>query len=327
MRPAIAIGITVITTALALCASITNAQSWPVRQVRFIVPTGPGLATDIVARQIAERMTKTLGQPVVIENMGGAGGILASQTLARSAPDGYTIMIAPASTLVTNLYQYKSLPYDPVKDFAAVATISDSGPMNIAANMDLPARTLAELVALAKAQPGKLSYGRDASSGVASIVGQLLNKRAGIDIVEISYKTTAQMIQDTVAGRTQFLVTTPAAVDVMVKAGKLRRIAVTSGRRSPFLPDVPTIDESYPGFQVAGWLTMVVPTGTPREVILSLNRAVDAALKDTELRNRMSNIRQAVASGAGTPESTTEFIRGERERFGGIVRELNIQPE
>ena len=314
-----------IGTFLVLCAGTTSAQSWPAKPVRFIVPTGPGLATDIVARLMAERMAKTLHQPFVIDNIGGAGGIVGSQTLARAAPDGYAIMIAPASSLVNNMFQFKSLPYDPVKDFAPVAMITESG-LLIAANMDLPARTLPELVALAKAQPGKLSWGRDASSQVASIIGQLLNKRAGIDTVEIPYKTTAQMIQDVVSGRTQFIVTTLSAVETMVKAGKLRRIALTSIRRLPSLPDLPTVAETYPGFHMSGWLTMVVPAGTPREVVLALNRAVDAALKDKELSDRMIQLGVGT-SGAGTPESTAEFIRSQREHFRDIVRELNIQPE
>src|SRR4051812_11232501 len=251
----------------ALCAATAHAQSWPSKPVRFIVPTGPGLATDIVARLVGERMSKTLGQPFVMENMGGAGGIVGSQTAARAAPDGYTIMIAPAGTLVNNLYLYKSIPYDPVKDFTPVAMLSVSG-LNIVGNMDVPARTIPELVALAKAQPGKLSWGRDASSGVASMIGQLLNKRAGIDTVEVSYKTTAQMIQDAVANRLQYIVTTPAAVDPMVKAGKLRRIASTASSRIATAPDLPTVSETYPGFRMEGWLSIVVPSGTPREVIL-----------------------------------------------------------
>jgi tripartite-type tricarboxylate transporter receptor subunit TctC len=315
----------IVAVILAAGAGTTLAQQWPAKPVRYIVPTGPGLATDIVARLTAERMSKTLRQPFVIDNIAGASGIVGSQALARSAPDGYTIMIAPASTLVNNMFQFKSLPYDPVKDFAPVAMLSESG-LFIAANMDLPARTVGELVAYAKARPGKLSYGRDASSSVASIIGQLLNKRAGIDTVEIPYKTTAQMIQDAVSGRTQFIVTTLAAVDSMVKAGKLRPIALTSTRRFPSLPDVPTVAETYPGFHMAGWLTVVAPAGTPRDVILALNRAVDGALKDKEVYDRMLQLGIGNA-GAGTPESTGDYIRMQREHFRNIVRELNIQPE
>jgi tripartite-type tricarboxylate transporter receptor subunit TctC len=320
MRLAIVIG-----AFFALCAGTAAAQQWPSKPVRFIIPTGPGLATDIVARLMGERMSRSLKQPFVMDNIGGAAGIVGSQTLARSAPDGYTIMIAPASTLVNNLYQFKSLPYDPVKDFAPVAMISESG-MLIAANMDLPARTLPELVALARSQPGKLSWGRDASSSVASIVGQLLNRRAGIDTVEIPYKTTAQMIQDAVTGRTQFIVTTLSAVESMVKAGKLRRIALTSTRRFTSLPDVPTVSETYPGFHMEGWLTLVAPAGTPREVILALNRAAGAALKDKELADRLLQSGVGNSEG-GTPESTGEYIRMQRDHFRDIARELNIQPE
>jgi tripartite-type tricarboxylate transporter receptor subunit TctC len=320
MRLAFAIG-----AILALCMGSAAAQHWPSKPVRFIIPTGPGLATDIVARLMGERMSRSLKQPFVMDNIGGASGIIGSQTLARSAPDGYTIMIAPASTLVNNLYQFKSLPYDPVKDFTPVAMISESG-MLIAANMEVPARTLPELVALAKAQPGKLSWGRDASSSVASIVGQLLERRAGIDAVEVPYKTTAQMIQDAVTGRTQFIVTTLSAVESMVKAGKLRRIALTSTKRFASLPDVPTVAETYPGFHMEGWLTLVAPAGTPREVVLALNRAASAALKEKELADRLLQSGVGNSQG-GTPESTGEYIRMQREHFRDIARELNIQPE
>jgi tripartite-type tricarboxylate transporter receptor subunit TctC len=260
-----------------------------------------------------------------MENMAGAGGIVGSQTVARAAPDGYTIMVAPAGTLVNNIYLYKSLPYDPVKDLTPVAMLTVSG-LNVVGNMDFPARTIPELVALAKKQPGKLSWGRDASSGVASMIGQLLNKRAGIDTVEISYKTTAQMIQDAAAGRLQYIVTTAAAVDPMVKAGKLRRIASTASQRIATAPDLPTVSETYPGFRMEGWISIAAPSGTPREVILALNRAADAALKDKGVMDRMTQLGIG-ASPAGTPESTAEFVREERERFRDIVRELKIQPE
>jgi tripartite-type tricarboxylate transporter receptor subunit TctC len=315
-----------ITCMLALVALGAQAQSWPAKPVRFIVPFGPGVSPDIVGRLIAERMAKLLGQPVVVDNVAGAAGIIGAQALARAPADGYTVMLAPGGTLVNNAFLFKSLPYDPVRDFMPVAMIADSGPFAITVSADVPATSLQEFIALARSQPGRLSYGVETSSSVTSIIGRLLNKRAGIDTVQVPYKTTAQVLQDLVAGRIHYTIGTPASSDGLVKAGKVRRIAVTSTRRFETLPDVPSVAETFPGFRMEGTMVLLVPAATPGEIVQRLNRTVEAALKEGDVRARMLQLGVSTG-GAGTPESTAEFIRNERALWRDIVSELNIQPE
>src|SRR3954451_23519569 len=224
-----------------LWGALALAQSWPAKPVRIIVSTGPGLATDIMARLLSDRLSKNLSQQFVVDNIAGAAGILGAQAAARSAPDGYTFYFAPASALATNQFLFKSVPYDKFKDFTPVAMVCDTGPFVITVQPELPVNTLPELIAYAKANPGKLSYAFDISSGYAAIIGQLVNRRTNAGMVEVPYKATAQAIQDTMTGRTQLMISSIPATDSFVKSGKLRRIAVSSEHRYPAIPDVPAI--------------------------------------------------------------------------------------
>ena len=188
-------------------------QSWPTRPIRLIVPTGPGLGTDIMARLLADGVSRTLGQQIYVENVPGASGITGAQQAARATPDGYTLFFANASTFTSNMFMLKSIPYDPMRDFTAVAMVSNQGPVVVSVYPELPVKTLPELIAYGKAQPGKLSYAVDATSGLGVVVGRLLNKRGGIGMVEVPYRTTAQMMQDTSVGTTQVMLSSFAAVE------------------------------------------------------------------------------------------------------------------
>ena len=188
-----------LATALALvcvCASSAFAEDWPVRPIRLIVPTGPGLGADVLARVMSERISRQLGQPMFVENIPGAAGMIGGQAAARAAPDGYTFYFGLAAALSSNLVLFKSVPYDPERDFTPVAMVSESGPFVISVNPDQPFKTMGELIAYAKANPGKLSYGIDASSGYQAVIGQLLTTRAGINLVQVPYRSTAQVIQE-----------------------------------------------------------------------------------------------------------------------------------
>jgi tripartite-type tricarboxylate transporter receptor subunit TctC len=235
-------------------AQMQPGQNWPARPIKLIVATGPGLATDIMARLLSEGVSRTLGQQMFVENMPGASGIVGAGAAARAPNDGYTFFFANASGLTSNMFLIKSLPYDPVRDYTPVAMVCDSGPFVVAVHPDLPVKTLAELIAYAKAQPGKLSYAVDASSGFGVVAGKLMNKRAAMEMVEVPYRATAQMLQDAVMGTVQLMISSVAASDAFVKAGKLRRIAISSNRRFPGMEDLPTIGETLPGFVVDGWL-------------------------------------------------------------------------
>jgi len=312
--------------AILSVAGGAHAQSWPTRPVKLIVPTGPGHAVDIMARMLATGVSQTLGQTVVVENMPAASGFLGAQTTARAEPDGYTFLFAPASLMSTNMYLFKSLPYDPTKDFAAVALVCDKGPMVVTVNPDLPAKTIPELIAYGKANPGKLSYAVDATSGFGVAAGRLLNKRGQIGMVEIPYRSSPQMAQDTMAGNVQLMVGSMPPVAGAVKAGKLRWLAVSSEQRFPGQEDLPTIAETLPGFRIDGWFVVVAPAGTPAPILQKFNREIDAAFKSQEIRTRALGFGLGV-SDAGTPESTQAFIRGEQERWRSLVAELGMEAQ
>jgi tripartite-type tricarboxylate transporter receptor subunit TctC len=312
--------------AAVLCAGAADAQIWPTRSIRLIVSTGPGLATDIMARLMADGLSRQLGQQVYVENVPGAAGMIGAAAAARAAPDGYTFFFGPASALSSNMYLYKSVPYDPSRDFTPVAMVCDSAPFALSVQAQLPIATLPELVAHARGKPGTLSYAVDTSSGYAVVIGQLLGKRGGIDWVQVPYKSTPQMLQDTSAGVTQLMISSVGAVAGMVTAGKLRMVALSSERRFPGLDHVPTIAETFPGFRIEGWFAVVAPVGTPAPIVDRLNREIDMFLKSPDLPPRLTTLGLAT-SGAGTPRSTAEFLRAEQERWKSLVAELDIQPQ
>jgi tripartite-type tricarboxylate transporter receptor subunit TctC len=304
----------------------TAAQNWPTRPIRLIVPTGPGLGTDIMARLLADGVSRTLGQQIYVENVPGASGITGAQQAARATPDGYTLFFANASTFTSNMFMLKSIPYDPTRDFAAIAMVSNQGPVVVSVYPELPVKTLPELIAYGKAQPGKLSYAVDATSGLGMVVGRLMNKRGGIEMVEVPYRTTAQMMQDTSVGTTQVMISSFAAVDAFARAGKVRRIALSSARRFPGLDDLPTIAETLPGFDLDGWLVVVAPAGTPADVVTQLNRHIGQFLRSPEIQQRLVTLGLAIG-GTDTAETTAQFIRQQQASWRSLAQELDLRPE
>ena len=320
----------------ALCAAVFvtaggaqaqgQAQSWPNRPIKIIVPTGPGAATDVMARLMADAVTRSLGQPVIVENLPGAAGLVAHQTAARAAPDGYTFLFTNTSGLATNPINFKSIPYDPVKDFAPVAMVVDNGAQMLSVNVELPVRSIGELIAYAKANPGKLSYGVDVTAGAAPVAARLLNKRANLGMTEVPYRSAAQMAQDAAGGRVPVLIASIAATRAVVQAGKLRWLAISSTKRFPALPEIPTMSESVPGVIMDGWFVLVAPTGVPAEVVQRMNREIGEFLKGPDIQERLAGFGLAT-SGAGTPESTGEFIAREQAKWRALAQELDIQPQ
>ncbi|MCX7311938.1 MAG: tripartite tricarboxylate transporter substrate-binding protein [Alphaproteobacteria bacterium] len=302
------------------------AQSWPARPIKIIVPTGPGAATDVMARLMADSVTRGLGQPVVVENQGGASGLVAHQSAARAAPDGYTFIFTNTSGLATNLVTFKSIPYDPVRDFTPVAMVVDFGPQMLSVNVDLPVKSVSELIDYAKANPGKLSYAVDVTAGAAPFAARLFNKRANLGMVEVPYRSAAQMAGDVATGTVPVLISSMAASNAMVQAGKLRRIALTSTNRFPPLPDLPTIVETVPGVTMDGWFVLVAPAGVPSDIVGRMNQGVGDFLKGPDIQSRLAGFGLAT-SGAGTPQSTAAFITREQERWRALARELDIQPQ
>jgi tripartite-type tricarboxylate transporter receptor subunit TctC len=312
----------------ALLASVTSAfaQSWPSRPVKLIVPTGPGAATDVMARLLGDGVSRTLGQPVVVENLPGASGILAHQSVARAAPDGYTLLFTNTSGMAINLISFKQLPYDPTRDFAAVATVCNVAPQMLSVNSELPVKTLPELIAYAKANRGKLSIAFDTTAGAAAFAAKLVNKRADLGLVEVPYRSAAQMTQDVASGVNQVMMSSIAAANAVVQAGKVRRIAITSAKPFPGLPDLPPISTAVPGVVMNGLFAVVAPAGTPPDIIARLNREIGAYLKGAEINQRLLSFGLAT-EGAGTPDSTAQLIRQEQEQWRALAKEIAIEPQ
>ena len=310
---------------LALPAQ-AGAQTWPSRPVKLIVPTGPGAATDVMARLLGDGVSRSLGQPLIVENVPGASGILAHQSVARAAPDGYTLLFTNTSGMAINLVSFKQLPYDPMRDFAPVAMVCNLGPQMLSVNAELPVNSLPDLIAYTKANRGKLSIAFDTTAGAAAFAARLLNKRADLGLTEVPYRSAAQMGQDVASGVTQVMMSSIAAANPFIQAGKIRRIAITSGTRFPGLPDLPSVSETLPGVVMNGWFAVVAPAGMPADIVVRLNRDIGEYLKGPEIQQRLLSFGLAT-EGAGTPESTSQFIRQEQERWRALAKELDIQPQ
>jgi tripartite-type tricarboxylate transporter receptor subunit TctC len=310
---------------LLLFAGPALAQEWPARPVKFIVSQAPGTSPDITARYLADRLSRLWGQQVVVENRPGGQNVPGAQAAARSAPDGYTFFYATTAAIVSNPYTFKALPYDPARDFVPVAMIAKS-PMVVAVNPSVPARSLAELIALDKAQPGKLAAANEGPKTFSGMMSRMLNQTAGIQLLQVPYNGVSPAIQDTIAGRTQVVLVSSAALLPFLKRGDLRPLAVSAGKRVRGLEDVPTLSETYPGFEYVGWFALLAPTGTPPAAIQRANRDMDRVLTDPEVAQRLFDL-GLVNEGAGTPASLAEFLRAERERWGKLVKEIGLQPE
>jgi tripartite-type tricarboxylate transporter receptor subunit TctC len=307
-------------------AGDADAQSWPVRPVKLVVPTGPGAATDVMARLLADGIGKSLGQPVVVENMPGASGIVAHQAVARADPDGHTLLFTNTSGMASNIVSFKTLPYDPTKDFTAVALVCSLGPQMLSVNADVPAKTVAELLAHAKANRGKLSMAFDTTAGAAGFAAKLFNRRADAGLIEVPYRAAAQMTGDVGAGIVPVMMSSIAAANAMVQAGKVRRLAVTSAKRFPGLPNLPALTEAVPGVVMNGWFAVVAPTGTPAPVVARLNREIGEYLKGAEIQQKLLTFGLAT-EGGGTPESTAQFIRDDQDAWRALAKELDIHPQ
>lgn len=312
---------------LTLAASAdaqAQAQTWPNRPIKLVVPTGPGAATDVMARLLADGVSRGLGQTVVVENLPGASGILAHQTVARAAADGYTFLFTNTSGMAINLISFKQLPYDPLRDFTPVASVCSQGPQMVSVNSNVPAHTVPELIAYAKANRGKLSIAFDVTAGAAVVAARLFNRRADLGMIEVPYRSAAQMAQDAASGVNPVLMSSIAAANAVVQAGKVRPLAVTSAARFPGLPDLPALNETLPGVVVDGWFGVVAPAGTPPDIVARVNREIGEFLRSPEIQQRLISFGLAT-SGAGTPEGAGQVIREMQQYWRELGRELGIE--
>jgi tripartite-type tricarboxylate transporter receptor subunit TctC len=300
------------------------AQDWPTRPVKLIVSQNPGTSPDITARLLADRMSRQWGQQVIVENRPGGQNVIGAQAVARSASDGYTLFFATTAAIVTNPLTFKALPYDPERDFVPVVMIGKS-PMIVAVGQSVPVKTLAELIALDKADPGKLAAANEGAKTFSGMMSQMLNLTAGMKLLQVPYNGVSPALQDTVAGRTQVVLVSATAMSPFIKRGDLRPLAVSSGKRIPGLENVPTLGESFPGFEYVGWFALFAPAGTPAEVVQRVNRDLNRIMAEPETAQRLRDLGSLPES--GSPEALAEFLAAERTRWAKLVRDIGLQPE
>jgi tripartite-type tricarboxylate transporter receptor subunit TctC len=309
----------------AAAAGHAAAQAFPTRPVHWILSQPAGSSPDISARLLADGLSKAWNQQVVVDNRPGGQNVIGAQAAAKSAGDGYNYYFATTAALVSNPLTFKSLPYNPERDFAPVAMIGKS-PMVIAVNNAVPAKSIAELIALDRSDPGKLAAANEGAKTFGGMMSQLLNVATGMRLLQVPYNGVAPALQDTVAGRTQVVLVSSAAMSAFIKRGDLRPIAVTSGKRVSGLENVPTLAESYPGFEYVGWFALVAPTGTPDTIVRKVNADVNAVLAQPDVLKRLLDL-GAIHEGPGSPEQLAQFLKDERSRWAKLVKDINLQPE
>jgi tripartite-type tricarboxylate transporter receptor subunit TctC len=307
--------------ALSLCAA-AQAQGWPQKPVKFIVPFPPGGATDISARLLGEKLTQIWGQQVVIENRGGAGGGVGAAEAARSAPDGYTLFFPSGSVVTANQHIYAKLNYDPEKDFVPVTNVV-SGPQVLAVPASSPYKSVKELIDAARAQAGKLTFGHAGIGSQTHLAAENFVNSAQIDALAIPYKGEGPALAGLVSGETAFTVTNLAATLPHIASGRVRALAVTSRSEAPQLPGVPPVAKTLPGFENTGWFGIVAPTGTPKDVIQKIYQDTKKALEASDLRARLYV--QGLSPVGNTPEEMAKAMKEESVLWAKVVRERKIE--
>jgi len=301
------------------------AQAYPAKPVRLIVPSGPGGPPDIRARWLAEKLSPALGQPVIVDNKSGAGGIIGTEAGARSAPDGYTILLTHQGTVAINPHIYARLGYDPLKDFAPVSRLVVSA-LLLAVHPDAPVKSVGELLQLAKQSPGKLTYGSPGTGTPPHLAAELFKRMAGIDTLHVPYKSPAPALFDLMGGRLSYTFDSLAIQMPQVKAGKIRALGVTSGQRLASLPEIPTVAEAgLPGFEYWSWMGICAPAGTPRPIVARLNQEIVHILGTQQAKDWFAA--EGGEPKGETPEEFAAFILAEHARWGKVIREAGIKAD
>lgn len=314
--------------AAALCMAATSAAAiaqaaYPNKPVRIIVPYPAGGTTDIIARIAANQLTERLKQSFIVENKAGASGAIGSQAVAQAAPDGYTLVMATASSHGINSALQKSLPYDAVKDFAPITVVANT-PNIIVANPSVPVKSLQELIALAKAQPGKINFGSTSAGGSPHMSAELLKMMAGIDMTHVPYKGAAPMLTDLIGGQVQIGFDNLPSTIGFVKSGKVRPLAVTTAKRWPGAPDIPTVAESgVPGYEVSGWFGLLAPAGTPKDVLNKIQSTIADAVKSLEVAKQLNDL--GAEPVANKPEVFAQEIKDDVEKWRKVVKTTGVK--
>jgi tripartite-type tricarboxylate transporter receptor subunit TctC len=312
----------VLVAVAALSADAVSAQTFPTRPIRVLVGFSPGGPADVMARLIGQRMTQSLGRPIVVENRPGAGGTIAARAVAESDPDGYTLLLGNTSTLIISPLMFKNVGYDALKAFTPIARLGTTSDI-LVTNPSFPAKTLAQLIAYAKANPGKLNYSTPGIGTPPHLIGEMLKLRAGIETVHVPYKSGGQSIQAVIAGEVQFTFENPAIALPLVQAGVVRALAVTSEARDPQAPDVPTLVEAgLPGFVSVSFTGVVGPAGIPGDIVAKLNSAINESLKAPDVAATLAKL--AVEVGGGTPGEFAAFLTEEMATMRPVVKAAGL---
>jgi tripartite-type tricarboxylate transporter receptor subunit TctC len=311
---------------LGFATNAVHSQTgdFPNRPIKMLVGFGAGGGTDIVARIVAQKMAEGLGQSVVVEDRTGASGLLAAEDVSKSPPDGYMLMMGSQTVFaVAPMLYHKTASLDPVKEFSGV-TLTGASPLVLVANPSFAAHSVADVIAMAKANPGKINFGTGGVGTTPHMTAELFEHDAGIRMVHVAYRGEAPAINDTVAGQIPLMFANLSAVIGHIKGGTLRAIAVTSAQRSPNAPNVPTVAETLPGFAAETWFGIVAPTGTPRDVLLKLNGAARKALAAPDIKQRLEEL--GMSNGSSTPEEFDAYIKSEIAKWSRVIKDANIQP-
>jgi tripartite-type tricarboxylate transporter receptor subunit TctC len=302
----------------ACIATVASAQSYPNRTIRLVVPFPAAGTTDILARAAAQKLTEAFGQSVVVDNRPGAAGNIGSDLVAKSAPDGYTLLMGTVGTHAINSSLYSKMPYDHVKDFVPVVLVAGV-PNVLVVNPALPVNSVADLIKLAKDKPGQINFASSGSGTSIHLSGELFKTMAGVDITHVPYKGSSPALVDLIGGQVQIMFDNLPSALPQIKAGKLRAIAVTSLKRAPVLPDVPTISESgLPGFEASSWFGVLAPAGTPAPIVARINAEVNKWLQSADARERL--LSQGAEAAGGSPEQFANHIRAESEKWAKVVK-------
>jgi len=311
--------------ALFVAGSLASAQTYPTKPIRFVVPFAPGGSTDTLARVLALKLSDALGQQVVVDNRSGANGNIGMEIVAKAPADGHTILLGYIANVAIAPSLYEKLPFDPVKDYEPVTLIATS-PNVLVAHPSVAAKNLKELIALAKAQPGKLNYASASIASVGHLTGELLNELAGIKMTHVAYKGSGQAVTDLLGGHIQLMFSGFSSTLPHIKSGKLRALAQTGEKRSAALPDVPTIAESgFPNFEATAWYGVHAPAKTPKAIVNRLNAEIVKALKLPDVKERLSGLGFEIA--ASTPEAYGKYIRSEITKWAKVVKASGAKPE
>jgi tripartite-type tricarboxylate transporter receptor subunit TctC len=318
-------GLVLVLLGCAAWVSYASAQTYPLKPIRIVAPFAPGSTIDIIGRIIAPKLAEAMGQPVLVENRPGAGGMIGMDAVAKAAPDGHMLVIGALGPLAMNPALYPKTPFDPVRDFAAV-TLLATGPVVIAVHPSVPAKTVKDLVELAKKNPGKLNFGSPGVGTSPHLTGELFKLLTGTNIVHVPYKGNAEALTDLIGGQVGIVFTGVPPVVPLAKAGRVRLIATTGRQRIPGLPNVPTMAEAgLPGAQVLIWYGVVAPSATPKDVIVRLNREITRIMAMPDIREKFSQ--QGIDPETSTPEQFAKLIREEYARWTKVIRTSGIKVE